>query len=638
MNQLPRRMPRVCVLVGFMLKIRENLVGFNDKKAVGNVLSDKDIKGHVPVWVRARNRLNPTVVLGVFLALLLTYLIAVPVIMLLTESITVHSIDSTYLQQKTGSFTMKYFERAITSAVAGVLFLVPLWNTLVIAICITVLTTIVGYILAWIFTRTDLRLKKIYSTLAVVPFMLPSWSYAAAWITLFKNRKMAGAPGILEVMGFTIPNYMAYGAIPIIICLTMHYFPLSFLLFGNAFQRIDSQMEESAQLLGANKLQTAMHILLPVMRPAIMSSILLTFARAVGTFGTPYTLGRPVKFNTLSTSLYFTHQSGEPGVMAVIALAMLLIGGLLVATDVYVLREYKRFVTMSGKGQMSRPAELGKAQLPMNILVGIFLFVVIFLPMGILALSTFMITPGWFVRDNFTLQFWFAKELTIREAVPGLLRDPKLLAIAWTSVRVAGTGALICGTLGTFVGNSVVRLQQSKLGKFLRHLSFLPYLVPGIGFGAAYLVLFATGRGPIPALYGTLLLMILAMSVMYLPLTTRSSISSMAQMGTEPEEAAMILGARWSTRMWRIVIPIQRKSLFSGILLAFIQGMKELSLVIMLAVPGLEVLTTLSIRYTDNALMQMSNGVILIIALITFLLTVVSQHFMKTNLAQGIGG
>lgn len=194
---------------------------------------------------------------------------------------------------------------------------------------------------------------------------------------------------------------------------------------------------------------------------------------------------------------------------------------------------------------------------------------------------------------------------------------------------------------GTLVGYAVVRLQQYKLSKYLRHLSFLPYLVPGIGFGAAYLVLFATGRGgPIPALYGTLLLMILAMSVMYLPLTTRSSISSMSQMGSEPEEAAMILGAGWLTRMFRIVIPpIQKRSLFSGILLAFIQGMKELSLVIMLAVPGLEVLTTLSIRYTDNALLQMSNGgVILIIAFITFLLTAVSQRLTKTNLAEGIGG
>jgi len=409
-------------------------------------------------------------------------------------------------------------------------------------------------------------------------------------------------------------------------------------MFGNAFQRIDSQLEESAQILGANKRQIARHILLPVMRPAIMSTILLTFARSVGTFGTPYTLGRPVRFNTLSTSLYFTHQSSEPGVMAVIALAMLLIGATLVALDVYVLREYKRFVTMGGKGQMSRPLILGTSQWTMNLVVALFLVFVIVVPLGVLFLSTIMITPGWFVKNNFTLQFWFAKETKVREAVSGLLRDPNLLKVGWTSIKVAGIGAILCGFVGTLVGYAVVRLPKSAMSKYLRQISFLPYLVPGIGFGAAYLVLFATGRGPIPALYGTLLLMIMAMSVMYLPLTTRSSITSMAQMGVEPEEAAMILGAGWGTRMAKIVIPIQKKSLFSGILLAFVQGMKELSLVIMLAVPGLEVLTTLSIRYTDNALMQMSNGVILVIALLTFTLTAIAQRLTKTNFAQGIGG
>ena len=581
---------------------------------------------------------NPTWILGLLLALVLTYLIAIPVVMLVFESIQVHSIDSGYFQQKTGTFTLNYFKRALSSKVASVLFLQPLLNTLMIAFVITLITTAVGFLLAWVLVRTDLKFKKLFSSLAVIPFMLPSWSYAAAWVTLFKNRKMAGAPGILEVMGFTIPDAVAYGPLPIIICLTMHFFPLSFLMFGNAFQRIDSQLEESAQILGATKAQIAKSILLPVMRPAIMSTILLTFARSVGTFGTPYTLGRPVRFNTLSTSLYFTHQSGEPGVMAVIALAMLLIGAMLVALDVYVLREYKRFVTMGGKGQMSRPIFLGKTQLPMNFLVGLFLFTVIAVPLGVLFLSTIMITPGWFVKDNFTLQFWFAKETKVREAVSGLLRDPNLLKVAWTSIKVAGIGAISCGIIGTLVGYTVVRLQQSNLSKYLRQISFLPYLVPGIGFGAAYLVLFATGRGPIPALYGTLLLMIMAMGVMYLPLTTRSSITSMAQMGVEPEEAAMILGAGWTTRITKIVIPIQKKSLFSGILLAFVQGMKELSLVIMLAIPGLEVLTTLSIRYTDNALMQMSNGVILIIALLTFTLTAIAQRLTNTSFAQGIGG
>jgi iron(III) transport system permease protein len=583
-------------------------------------------------------RINPNRILGIILAVLLTYLVLVPVLMLLADSVMVHSRDAASLGSRTGSFTLAYMQRALISRVASILFWKPLLNTVLIAAAITLVALGVGYLLAWIITRTDVLLKRLFATLAVIPFMLPSWSYASAWITVFKNRRIAGPPGFMEVFGITPPDSLAYGPIPIIICLSMHYFPLAYIMFGNAFQRIDSQLEESAQILGANRRQTAWKILLPIMKPAIMSAVLLTFARTVGTFGTPYTLGRVINFNTLSTSLYSTFHSGSPGVMSVIAIAMVLIGALLVAADVYVLKEAKRFVTMSGKGQMSRPTTLGKSRIPLTIGTALFLTLVVIIPLGVLTLSTVMVTPGWFVRGNFTAQFWFAKVTTIREGVAGLFRDPAVLKVIGNSVVSAGIGAAICGILGTLVGYGTIRLHPSLLSKYLRHTSFLPYLVPGIGFGAAYLLLFAVRRGPVPVLYGTLTLLILAMGIMYLPYTARSSIASISQMGSEPEEAAMILGARWMTRFGLIVLPIQRRALFSGMLLAFIQGMKELSLVIMLAVPGMEVLTTLSIRYTDNGLLQMSNGVILIITAVTFALTVIAQRLSGSNIAQGLGG
>jgi len=291
---------------------------------------------------------------------------------------------------------------------------------------------------------------------------------------------------------------------------------------------------------------------------------------------------------------------------------------------------------MSGKGQMARPANLRGARIPLTVLVGLILFLSVFLPLAVLFLSTIMITPGWFRLDNFTSQFWFART-TIREGVAGLFRDPFVLQVIRNSITTAGFGAIICGLLGTLVGYATIRLHPALLSKYLRYMSFLPYLVPGIGFSAAYLLLFAVRRGPIPALYGSILLLILVMGIMYLPFAARASIASISQMGSEPEEAAMILGARWLTRFRLIVMPIQRRAIFAGMLLAFIQGMKELSLVIMLSVPGREVLTILSIRYIDNALLQMSNGIILIIVVVTFVLTLIAQRISGTNFAQGLG-
>jgi len=583
------------------------------------------------------SRIGPNHLLGIILAILLTYLILVPVLLLLTDAFMVNIRDAGNMRLPAGTFTLAYLQRALNSRVSSIIFWRPLVNTIVIALIITIISLCIGYFLAWIITRTDIHLKKLFANLAVIPFMLPSWSFAAAWITLFKNRRIAGPPGFMEIFGITPPDYIAYGLIPISICLSLHYFPLAYIMFGNAFQRIDSQLEESAQLFGASRRQTAFMILLPIMRPAIMSSVLLTFARTVGTFGTPYTLGRPVNFNTLSTSLYSNFRGGSPGVMAVIAIAMVLIGASLVAVDVLMFKEAKRFITMSGKGQMARPGNLGGARIPLTAITGIILCIAVIIPLAVLTLSTIMVTPGWFKADNFTTQFWFAKITPIREGVAGLFRDPVVLKVIGNSILAAGSAAVLCGILGTLIGYATIRLHPMPLSKYLRYVSFLPYLVPGIGFSAAYLLLFAVRRGPIPALYGTLMLLVLAMGIMYLPYSARAGIASISQMGSEPEEAAMILGANWLTRFLFIVMPIQRRAIFAGMLLAFIQGMNELSLVIMLSVPSMEVLTTLSIRYTDNAMMQMSNGIILIIVVVTFCLTFIAQRLSGSNFAQGLG-
>ncbi len=131
-------------------------------------------------------------------------------------------------------------------------------------------------------------------------------------------------------------------------------------------------------------------------------------------------------------------------------------------------------------------------------------------------------------------------------------------------------------------------------------------------------------------------LVTLVMSVKYLPYASRSGISAMMQLGNEPEEAAMICGASWLQRMRRIIIPIQRTALMAGILLPFISGMKEQSLVIMLATPGTELLTTQVLRYIDYGYNQLANATVLGIVAIIFILTTLTERFTHSNLAAGL--
>lgn len=68
--------------------------------------------------------------------------------------------------------------------------------------------------------------------------MLPSWTFALAWLTLFKNRTTGRLPGWMETFGFTPPDWLAYGALPISLILALHYAPFVILLFGNALEAV----------------------------------------------------------------------------------------------------------------------------------------------------------------------------------------------------------------------------------------------------------------------------------------------------------------------------------------------------------------------------------------------------------------
>lgn len=101
----------------------------------------------------------------------------------------------------------------------------------------------------------------------IVPYLLPSWTFALAWTALFKNRTIGGQQGWLETMGLTPPDWMSYGQVPITVILSLHYAPFIILLLGNGLRRLDSQLEDSARILGATRRQIAMQVVVPLDAP-----------------------------------------------------------------------------------------------------------------------------------------------------------------------------------------------------------------------------------------------------------------------------------------------------------------------------------------------------------------------------------
>ncbi|MEK1950090.1 MAG: iron ABC transporter permease, partial [Ensifer adhaerens] len=418
---------------------------------------------------------EPTTLIGVLTALLFTYLIVVPIISIVLDAVQVQFGHERRLGKDFGDLTLYYLDRTFTSPVSVDLFWRPLFNTLSVAVGAILLSLLIGTVLAWLISRTDMFGRRWFATALIVPYMLPAWTFALAWTTLFKNRTVGGQPGWFEALGWTPPDWVAYGRFPITIILALHYTPFVILLFGSALRRFDSQLEDSARILGAKRYQVAMQIILPLMRPALMSSMILIFAKCLGEFGVPYVLGLPVKFEVLSTSLFRSIASRQTGVAGVVAASIMLIGIITLMIDARLVREARRFVTIGSKGSMNRQSRLGKLRLPATGFAATIFMLSVGLPLLTLFLSTVMKLPAQFTLDNFTLDYWIGRDLHTVALQTGVLLSPDLWAAAKNTLMIVGLASIASGILGLLVGYVVIRTPVRALSVYLRQVTFLPY-------------------------------------------------------------------------------------------------------------------------------------------------------------------
>ncbi|WP_112322174.1 ABC transporter permease [Oceanibium sediminis] len=592
---------------------------------------------------RFRMSLTPQRILSVLFIIGLGYLVIVPLFLMLRETFIVHPLERFQIPgSQVGELTLAHWKRTLFSENAYAFFYHPLLNTLKIAFGMSFLALAIGALLAWLVVRTDMPMKGFIANAAIIPYIMPSWTLALAWITLFKNERIGGDQGIFSALtGIETPDWFAYGTFPIIITLSLHYFPFGFMLIGGALRNIDAQLEESAELLGASRPTILRRIVMPLALPAIFSTFLLTFSRGLGTFGTPAFLGGPVREFVLSTSLYANLIGQRPGIGYIAAVAMILLGVLVLYMDHKIIGTRRSFVTISGKGARAGLVALGRWRWVIAAGVVIFILGTIVVPICALAIDTVMLRPGIYAWENFTWHYWIGDaslNIGLGTGEPGILRNSQLMSALGNTMKLAVVVAVVTGILGILVGYAIVRMRGNWISQALDQMSFLPYLMPSIALGAIFLAMFAVPRGPIPSLHGSFLLLVIVCTVSYLPYAVKAGVSAMRQIGPELEEAALMAGASWWTRMRRVMIPVQKSTYFSGMLLPFISVTRELSLLILLVTPATQLATTITLRYTDRGWYPYTNGMVLLLIIIVVTSTVISRRVMGTNIAKGLGG
>ena len=152
-----------------------------------------------------------------------------------------------------------------------------------------------------------------------------------------------------------MPEWLAYGPVAIIIVLTLHYYAYTYLLVSSALNSINSELEEMGEIQGAGKAMILRKITLPLVLPAILSAVILTFSKAIGTFGTINYLGSPVQYYTLSSQLYMNINSRDTQTGFAMAILMIIIASIAVFVNQKLIGSRKSYATIGGKGGRSTP-------------------------------------------------------------------------------------------------------------------------------------------------------------------------------------------------------------------------------------------------------------------------------------------
>ena len=585
---------------------------------------------------------KPHNVILLLMGIVLTITTVAPIIAIVQDTFKIHpgTIDA-YLAGTSQDYTLVNYTDLFTSPLAKANLWTPLLNTVLLSVGSCIVAILFGGVFAFLITRTNLSCRKYLSSIFIFPYIMPQWTLAVVWQNLFNSNAVTGTSNGLLTSLFNVqmPLWWCKGLFPSLIVLGMHYAPFAYILIGGIFRNMDANLEEAATILDTPKWKTMFRITLPMVKPAILSTILLVFGSSMGSYPVPHYLG----LATLSTK-YVSMNSKYTGEASILAIIMMIFGVAIMLLNQRSLKSRKNYTTVTGKsGQISK-INLGRTG---RVVIAVILIIITFFtsifPIISFAFETFLPNPGDYSflytgdANNLTTKWWVTSENVTENGMygqKGILYNNTIWTAFKGTMLVSVSCALIAGTIGTLIGYAVSKNRRSRWANYVNSVAFLPYLMPSIAVGVAFFILFSNQYFN---LFNTYALLIIAGTIKYIPFASRSSLNSMLQLSGEIEEAAVIQDVPWVKRMTRIIIPIQKSSIISGYLLPFMTCLRELSLFMLLCVQGFILSTTLD-YFDEMGLYAFSSGINLILIVTILICNALVNKVTGASLDKGIGG
>ena len=605
----------------------------------------------------------PSNVIIVVFGLILAVTVLYPLATLILSSFKVHTLSEAKnineiwdASVQAGQYTFLQWPslmfNKLTKGYSKNYFWTPLGLSVLMSLVACTIAVVFGGVLAFLITRTNIPGKKFISTVFVFPYIMPSWSIAMFWVNFFKNTRVAAAPGLgmlQSLTGICAPQWLVYGFWPTAFVLGLHYAPFAYILIGGILRNMDANLEEAAVILKASRMKILGRITLPIVAPAMISTILLVFASSISSYSVPAFLNADGSFQAISLSLRSALVGGKKGEGYVISTVLMIFSILILTINNWFTRSRRSFTTVSGKsGQISK-INLKGAKWPIAILIYIAVTFFAIVPLLSFVLVSLEETEG--VLKSIDFKYWFSSENVIDDAfvgardfsVKGIFMNKTIMASFGRSILVAVIVSLICGTSGILIGYATSKKRRSRVANFVSSLAFLPYLIPALSFGAMF---FALSKTPTFSFldasvtmseWSAIALCVIVGGIKFLPFASRSGTNAMLQLSGEIEEAAIITGCPWAKRMTRIIFPIQKSSFISGYLLPFISCMREYTLFTLIT-SSVTLTTNVLEYYSRNGITQLANGINLLLVVFVIAVNLTVNKVTGASIDKGIGG
>jgi iron(III) transport system permease protein len=475
-----------------------------------------------------------------------------------------------------GELTLDNYRRAYGNPRTGSALL----NTLIYALGVSVISLALATLFAWLIERTDMPWRNFAWVVMLLPIAVPGMLSSMSWILMLSGEiglLNIGIRGFFSSFGVEIATgpLNIYSLPALIITEGIRGSTAVFLMLVAAFRLMDPSMEEAASISGVGTWQTMRKVTLRLMAPALLAAGMYSLVGNLDDLEAALIIGVPAGIFLLPTLIYFTSRGGDWGLSSAYSTIFLLLTiGMVVIYYFVVLRRSGQFATITGKAYRPRRIRLGKWRYVAFGAFLVYFFINIVMPILVLLWASLLPAykvPSWDVLGQLTLDNYAE-----------LISQPGIIDAAWNTTKLAVISATVTMVISFVVAWVVVR-QKVKGGIGLDALAFIPHAIPSVTVAIALVAFYLSPSMAWTQIYGSVIIMSLAMLTRFITFGSRQANSAMAQLSMELEEAAYTAGVGRMRTLLRITLRLLAPAFLAGWLFVAASSIRNLTVPLLLA-------------------------------------------------------